>query len=106
MIEKKTTKKEKVEEKKVEAGLIISPRVTEKASKESVKNVYTFLVSKNANKTNLKKEVIAKYKVTPKFINITNVPKRKVFVRGKIGMMSGYKKAVISLKKGDSIKLS
>lgn len=106
MKEKKTTKKDvKVVEVK-ESSFIISPRITEKASLMSSYNAYTFVVSKSATKINLKDEIKKKYKVTPTAINITNIPRKKVFVRGKTGYLSGFKKATVFLKKGDTINLS
>jgi large subunit ribosomal protein L23 len=102
------TKEIKTEDKKVATNikLIISPHVTEKASMQSNANAYTFVVSKNATKHSLISEIKKDYKVTPTAINIINLPRRKVFVRGKIGAQSGIKKAVVFLKKGDTIKLS
>jgi large subunit ribosomal protein L23 len=99
----------KTEDKKVASTnikLIIAPRVTEKASMQSNQNAYTFVVTKDATKHALMDEIKKEYKVTPKAINIVNLPRRKVFVRGKIGMQSGIKKAVVFLKKGDTIKLA
>lgn len=104
MASKKTTQEEKKVE--VSAKLILSPRVTEKASMQSSKNAYTFVVAKHATKLALRDEIKKEYKVTPKAINITNLPVRNVFVRGKFGTQSGIKKAVVFLKKGDTINLA
>lgn len=101
MATKKTTTKEVVATK-----LIIAPRITEKASLQSNSNAYTFVVTKNATKLALRDEIKKEYKVTPKAINITNIPPRDVFVRGKFGTQSGFKKAIVFLKKGDTIKLA
>ncbi len=107
MATKKTTTKEAGEAKsKVESKLIIAPRVTEKASMQSSMNAFTFVVAKNANKGDLMIEIKKTYKVTPRAINITNLPKRNVFVRGRKGVQSGMKKAIVFLKKGDTISLS
>ena len=46
---------------KTESSLIISPRLTEKASVLSSLNVYTFNVVQNATKTTLAKEIEKKY---------------------------------------------
>lgn len=105
MATKKTTTKE-IGEKKVNTKLIISARVTEKASMQSSSNAYTFVVAKHATKLSLLDEIKKEYKVTPKAINITNLPVRNVFVRGKFGTQSGIKKAVVFLKKGDAINLA
>ncbi|MDB5260024.1 MAG: rplW [Candidatus Nomurabacteria bacterium] len=103
MATKKTTTKDEVAEVK---KLIISPRITEKASAQSSANAYTFVVEKNANKKDLMEEIKKQYKVTPKAINITNLPRRSTFIRGRKGFTTGIKKAIVFLKKGDTINLS
>ena len=103
------TKKTTTEDKKVEnvsAKLIIAPRVTEKASMQSSSNAYTFVVAKNATKHALLDEIKKDYKVTPKAINITNMPRKNTFIRGKFGTQAGIKKAIVFLKKGDIINLA
>ena len=107
MKEAKVTKTKKtVEAEKKEMKLIISPRITEKASLQSNANAYTFVVSKDATKLSIANEIKKTYKVTPKAVNITNIPRQRVFVRGKMGMSAGMKKAVVFLKKGDTINLA
>lgn len=103
---KTTTKEVKSTKPKAESKFIIAPRVTEKASMQSSKNVYTFVVTQNATKHDLLEEIKKEYKVTPKAINIINLPRRGVFVRGKFGFQARIKKAVVFLNKGDTINLS
>lgn len=103
MATKTTTKKDEVVEV---SKLILAPRVTEKASVQSSANAYTFVVAKNATKLALRDEIKKEYKVTPKAINITNMPRKNTFIRGKHGTQAGIKKAVVFLKKGDTITLS
>jgi large subunit ribosomal protein L23 len=105
MAAKKTTTKEGKEEITV-VKLIIAPRITEKASMQSNVNAYTFVVAKNATKKNLFDEIKKEYKVTPKAINITNLPRTNTFIRGRKGYKAGIKKAIVFLKKGDTITLS
>lgn len=102
MASKKTT----TEEKKGTAKLIIAPRVTEKASMQSNQNAFTFVVSGDATKLALRDEIKRDYKVTPRAINIVNIPRQWTFIRGKLGHKQGYKKAVVFLKKGDTISLA
>lgn len=105
MASKKTT----VEEKKLEntrASLILSSHITEKASMQSNQNAFTFVVRKEATKLSLRDEIQATYKVTPRAINITNIGRQWTFIRGKLGTTAGFKKAVVFLKKGDTIKLA
>ena len=66
--------------------------------------VYTFEVTDKANKKNIAKAVKELYKVTPVKVNITKLPSKKVFSRGKVGRKSGVKKAIVYLKKGDKIE--
>ncbi len=84
--------------------VLTKPRVTEKAGLLSESNVYTFEVSTNANKFTITKAIKDLYKVTPRKVNIINLPRRKVFVRGKFGVQTGVKKAMVFLNKGDKIE--
>jgi len=112
MATKKTTTEKKdvaVVTKTAEASaskVIIAPRMTEKASQQSSANAYTFIVTKNATKHAVLAEIKKEYKVTPKAINITNMPRKNTFIRGKFGTQAGIKKAIVFLKKGDSIALA
>lgn len=96
----------KKEQVKVEKSSILSPRITEKASMQSNVNAYTFIVRDNATKLSIISEIKAKHKVTPIKVNIINLPAKRVFVRGKMGVKGGLKKAIVFLKKGDTIKLA
>ncbi len=82
---------------------IIKARNTEKAIIATDKNKYVFNVSKNANKDNLYQEIVMKYKVNPLKINIVNTPAHTVTRRGRTGVVAGFKKAIVTLKKGDKI---
>ena len=85
--------------------IIKKPRITEKSGIQAEgMGIYTFEVTAEANKKNVAKAVKELYKVTPVKVNITNLPAKKVFSRGKIGRKSGVKKAVVYLKKGDKIE--
>ncbi|MEI6296984.1 MAG: 50S ribosomal protein L23 [bacterium] len=79
--------------------------ITEKTSMNSAKTnpAYTFVVAPETNKNEIKKAIKESYKVTPVKVNIINLPSKDVFVRGKRGVKSGMKKAVVYLKKGDKI---
>ncbi len=85
------------------ASIIIRPRITEKSGIMSQGGVYTFEVARGANKPSIAAAVKALYKVTPIKVTVINMSARKVFVRGKRGVQSGMRKAVVTLKKGDKI---
>lgn len=101
----KTTTTTKSENEAV-STVIIAPRITEKASQQSSANAYTFVVTKDATKHAVMSAVKKMYKVTPTRVNITNMPIRNTFIRGKWGTQAGIKKAIVFLKKGDTIALS
>jgi large subunit ribosomal protein L23 len=85
---------------------ILSPVVTEKSTNLSELNKITFKVPNGANKKNLKKNIEKIFKVNVTRINIINKQNRIKITRGKKVKVSGYKKAIITLKKGQSIDLT
>ncbi|MFA6294836.1 MAG: 50S ribosomal protein L23 [Candidatus Paceibacterota bacterium] len=85
------------------ASVIISPCITEKSGILSQSGVYTFKVTKDANKMMVSKAIIALYKVNPVKIAMINTPERKVFVKGRKGTVSGIRKAIVTVKKGEKI---
>ena len=85
-------------------SLIKKPRITEKAGiKSESQNVYTFEVTKDANKKTIGEAIQLIYKVTPIKVNVVNLPAKNVTARGKRGVKSAVKKALVFLKKGDKI---
>ena len=85
---------------------IISPVVTEKSTNLSEQNKIVFKVSNKLNKTILKKNIEKIFKVNVIKVNIINKQPRKKITRGKKVKIQGYKKAIITLKKGQSIDLT
>ena len=85
---------------------IISPLVTEKSTNLSEQNKITFKVNPKANKNIIKKNIESIFKVNVTKVNIINKKTRIKNSRGKKIRVKGFKKAVITLKKGQSIDLS
>ncbi len=85
---------------------IISPIVTEKSTNLSENNKIVFKVPNSSNKINLKKTIEKIFKVNVIKINIINKQSRDKFTRGRKVKVQGYKKAIITLKKGQSIDLT
>ncbi|GMQ95052.1 MAG: hypothetical protein BMS9Abin13_162 [Patescibacteria group bacterium] len=81
------------------------PHITEKASMLAEKNVYVFEIDKRAGKAEVKSAVREIYNVEPRKVNIVNIPSKNVLSRGIKGVKSGKKKAMVYLKKGDSIEV-
>ena len=85
---------------------IISPIITEKSTNLSEQNKIIFKVPSKANKKNLKISIEKIFKVNVTKINIINKQKRTKLTRGRKIKVSGFKKAIITLKKGQSIDLT
>ena len=85
---------------------IISPIVTEKSTNLSEQNKIIFKVPTKANKKNLKKNIEKIFKVNVTKVNIINKKNRIKTTRGKKIKVKGYKKAIITLKKGQNIDLT
>ena len=85
---------------------ILFPMVTEKSTNLSEQNKIVFKVPTGANKINLKKNIEKIFKVNVTKINIINKQNRTKLTRGKKVKVSGFKKAIITLKKGQSIDLT
>ena len=85
---------------------ILSQLLTEKSTNLSGENKIVFKVRKSANKKNLKKNIEKIFKVNVTKINIINKQNRTKFTRGRKVKVSGFKKAIITLKKGQSIDLT
>ena len=85
---------------------IISPIVTEKSTNLSEQNKIVFKVSNKLNKIILKKNIEKIFKVNVIKVNIINKQPRKKIAKGKKVKIQGYKKAIITLKKGQSIDLT
>ena len=85
---------------------ILSPLVTEKSTNLSEQNKIVFKVPAKSNKKNLKTNIEKIFKVNVTKINIINKQNRKKLTRGKKIKVPGYKKAIITLKKGQSIDLT
>ena len=85
---------------------IISPVVTEKSTNLSEQNKIIFKVPSKANKKNLKSNIEKIFKVNVTKINIINKKTRTKVTRGKKVKVRGFKKAIITLKKGQNIDLT
>ena len=85
---------------------ILSPFVTEKSTNLSEQNKIIFKVHKDANKKNLKANIEKIFKVNVTKVNIVNKKTRLKITRGKKVKVKGFKKAIITLKKGQNIDLT
>ena len=85
---------------------IISPNITEKSTSMSEFNKVVFKVNKKANKNFIKKSIEKIFKVNVIKINSIKLKGKTKMVRNKKASKPGYKKAIVTLKKGQSIDLA
>ena len=85
---------------------IRQPIITEKATILSEQNKTVFKVHSGANKNSIKKNIEKLFKVSVVKVNIMNTKTKKKIKQGKLSKKPGYKKAIITLKKGQSIDLT
>ena len=92
-------------------AFIIKPLVTEKMTKitEKEPNRYGFIVRPEANKLEIKKEVETMYNVTVEDVNTMRYAGKRSQRYTKAGLVRGhksaYKKAIVTLKKGEEIDI-
>ena len=85
---------------------ILSPVVTEKSTNMSEQNKIVFKVPNSSNKEIIKKNIEKIFKVNVTKVNIINKQPRHKISRGRKVKVKGYKKAIITLKKGQTIDLT
>ena len=89
-------------------SIIIKPIITEKITKDGeLFNRFGFIVAKKANKVEIKKAVEKAYGVSFLDVNTMIYRADRTTKFTKSGMITGktssYKKAIVTLKEGDSI---
>ena len=86
--------------------IIIAPVITEKTANMEAEGKYAFKVSTKANKTEIKQALEKKFNVKVVAVNIVNSHPKKKRVGKYTGMTNKYKKAIVSLAKGDTISFN
>ncbi|MBN2482499.1 MAG: 50S ribosomal protein L23 [Bacteroidales bacterium] len=89
-------------------NIIVKPIVTEKMNAQAdVLRKYGFVVNRKANKVQIKKAVENLYGVTVESVDTMNYAGKQKSRYTRTGLISGkqgaYKKAVVTLRKGDII---
>jgi large subunit ribosomal protein L23 len=85
--------------------ILISPIITEKSSMLQESNKYVFKVHKNSNKSQIKNAVEEVFDVKVESVNVIKVKgKNKTYGRNRV-LTPAWKKAMVTLKLGDSISL-
>jgi large subunit ribosomal protein L23 len=86
-------------------NVLRSPHITEKTSDAAALNKYVFRVDRTTNKDRVRRAVEARYGVGVAEVNILNVHGKERRRGRQIGWKQGYKKAVVTVKKGESIEI-
>lgn len=91
--------------------VIERPVITEKAANQSEKNIYTFIVRREATKHSVADAIETLYNVKPKKVHIAKRPPKKKRIRipsreREHGITATKKKAYVFLREGDKIQLT
>lgn len=85
--------------------VLLGAHVSEKAASVEATGRYTFKVSLDSTKLEIKQEIKSHYGVLPESVRVMHVEgKRKSFGKNK-GKRSDWKKAIVTLPKGKSIDI-
>ena len=86
--------------------VILSPIVTEKATRLSEFNKVVFSVSLSSNKAEIKKAVEKIFSVKVSSVNVVNIKGKVKRFKGILGKRNNIKKAIVTLEKGNTIDLT
>jgi large subunit ribosomal protein L23 len=83
------------------------PIVTEKTTVlQGLRNQFAFEVADSANKVEVKKAIEALFHVKVERVNMVKMPAKARRVFGRAGHTPSWKKAVVTLRAGDTIDIS
>jgi large subunit ribosomal protein L23 len=86
--------------------ILIRPVISEKSVAATERNNYTFAVARDANKFQIKAAVEAEFKVDVLGVRVLSVqPKQKRRGRKTLGMVPGWRKAIVTIAPGQKIEL-
>ena len=89
----------------VSSCVVIKPLITEKAAVAQSLNKYSFIVNRRATKVEIKRAVKEIYGIVPTGVNISNIEGKRKFSGRVSGRRQDYKKALVTLPKGQSITI-
>lgn len=104
--DKGAEKKESKPEASFAYRVISHPIATEKSDRQQMFGKYTFTVARGANKVEIARAVKALYGVDPVSVRVMNVKGKKVRFGRLYGRRKDTRKAIVTLKEGDSISLA
>lgn len=99
---KTSTSKVVVNSAKLRKNILLKPIITEKAS---MSGTYQFMVTSDANRVEIAKAFAALYNKVPRKVNVISVRGKSVRFGRLQGKRASWKKAIVYLKKGETIDL-
>ena len=87
-------------------GVILSPVITEKATRGSEHNQVTFRVRRDAPKPLIKAAIEGLFNVKVTGVNTTNLWGKTKRFKGHLGHRSDFKKAIVTLAEGQTIDVT
>ena len=85
---------------------ILSPVITEKATRMTESNQVVFRVSLDATKPKIAQAIAELFKVKVKAVNTVIVKGKRKLARGKRYTRSDFKKAIVTLEEGHQIDIT
>ncbi|MFB6181826.1 MAG: 50S ribosomal protein L23 [Candidatus Magasanikbacteria bacterium] len=85
--------------------ILIRPIVSEKSARKEQDGKYTFEVSPDATKIDIKNAIKDNYSVKPKKVNTMNFQGKKKRFRFHEGETKDWKKAIVTLHEGETINI-
>ena len=83
--------------------IVLRPLVSEKGAHQQSQHKYFFEVERSANKIDIKKTIESMYKVDVVNVRVMNVRGKRVRFARRAGARKAWKKAIVTLKKGQRI---
>lgn len=102
---KKAAKPRKASRSNMAWKVLDKPHITEKATELTKSNQYAFKVFNKTNKVEVKQAIQEVYGVDVEKVRIINVAPKKRRVGRTEGWRKGYKKAIVTIKKGQEIEV-
>jgi large subunit ribosomal protein L23 len=101
----KAVKPKRTVKSKVAWKVLSWPHITEKATALSKENQYIFRVAPRSNKIEIKQAIEDVYGVNVEGVRVVNIPAKRRRLGRTRGWKSGYKKAIVKIKKGQEIEV-
>jgi large subunit ribosomal protein L23 len=86
--------------------VILAPWITEKSTEGSERNQFTFKVSRDSTKLEIKSGIEELFGVTVTKVNTINMRGKVKRFKGRLGRRAAYKKAIVTIAEGQSIDIT